>query len=84
MLEGVAAAQEAITADYADAWEAGNATLLGGIALQLKTNASTKWCFYCANVGDCKVFHAASSTGRVEGSFFCAIAADDAVRYHSW
>lgn len=66
LLEGVAAAQEAITADYADAWEAGNATLLGGIALQLKTNASTKWCFYCANVGDCKVFHAASSTGRVE------------------
>jgi hypothetical protein len=33
-------------------WDAGTTTLLGGLALELDND---RWCFVCANVGDCKV-----------------------------
>lgn len=43
-------------------WDAGTTTLLGGIVLKL---VDDKWCFLCANVGDCKAFLYSKSTNQI-------------------
>eukprot|EP00005_Dracoamoeba_jomungandri_P003346 CAMPEP_0174255294 /NCGR_PEP_ID=MMETSP0439-20130205/4642_1 /TAXON_ID=0 /ORGANISM="Stereomyxa ramosa, Strain Chinc5" /LENGTH=393 /DNA_ID=CAMNT_0015337417 /DNA_START=172 /DNA_END=1353 /DNA_ORIENTATION=- len=47
-----------------EAWEAGTTTLIGGIAMRVKSEDSN-WGFLCCSVGDCKAYHYSAKMKRV-------------------